>query len=146
MKHIILLVAILFVGCSKEPKEMEAVLFERSGQWITNDDYSDFFFFNRKVYNGPAYMLHRNGKKKEEGTLKMAINQVPGPAGIKRATRNIRGRMNMAWSRVHGPDFISMAKKSMKEILIKGFRLGNGTTIMTRVKSVSYTHLRAHET
>ncbi len=64
----------------------------------------------------------------------MDINQAPGPAGIKRATRNIRGRMSMAWSRVHGPDCISMAKKSMKEILIKGFRLGNGPIIMTRIK------------
>ena len=70
MKHIILLIAILFVGCSKEPKEMEAVLFERSGQWITNDDYSSFFFFNRKVYNGPAFNRYRSGEKREEGMLK----------------------------------------------------------------------------
>jgi len=29
-----------------------------------------FFYFNQKVYNGPAYSLHRNGKKKEAGEIK----------------------------------------------------------------------------
>ena len=48
MKHIILILTILFVGCSKEPKEMDKVLFDRSGQWITNDDYSSFFFSTAK--------------------------------------------------------------------------------------------------
>ena len=70
MKHTILLFVILFVGCSKESVEMEVVLFERSGQWITNDDYSGFFFFNRKVYNGPAFISYRSGEKREEGLLK----------------------------------------------------------------------------
>jgi len=49
---------------------MDKVLFERAGQYITNDDYHAFFFFNRKVYNGPGFTLHKNGKKKEEGNLK----------------------------------------------------------------------------
>ena len=70
MKYTILLLLILFVGCSKEPVEMEVVLFERAGQWITNDDYSGFFFFNRKVYNGPAFNSYRSGEKREEGMLK----------------------------------------------------------------------------
>ena len=44
---------------------MDEVLYERAGQYITNDDFHSFFYFNQKVYNGPAYSLHRNGKKNE---------------------------------------------------------------------------------
>ena len=134
MKHIILLVAILFVGCSKEPKEMEAVLFERSGQWITNDDYSDFFFFNRKVYNGPAYMLHRNGKKKEEGTLKNGYKSGIWTGWDKEGNKKYLGPYEYGMEQGSWTGFHINGKKSMKEILIKGFRLGNGPIIMTRVK------------
>ena len=70
MKHTILLMIITFFACSKEPVEMDVVLFERSGQWITNDDFSKFFFFNRKVYNGPAFISFRTGEKREQGLLK----------------------------------------------------------------------------
>jgi len=61
---------LMIVACSSDPVNMDKVLFERSGQYITNDDFHSFFYFNRKVYNGPAYSLHKNGKKKEEGDLK----------------------------------------------------------------------------
>ena len=77
MKYTILLLLILFVGCSKDPVEMEVVLFERAGQWITNDDYSGFFFFNRKVYNGPAFNSYRSGEKREEGILKNGYKTGP---------------------------------------------------------------------
>ena len=45
-----LLLSIIFVfSCSGDPVNMDEKLFDRSGQWITNDDYSSFFFYNLKV-------------------------------------------------------------------------------------------------
>ncbi|MEC9376772.1 MAG: hypothetical protein VYC00_01570 [Candidatus Neomarinimicrobiota bacterium] len=70
MKKIFPFVLFLFVGCSSEPVDMDAVLYDRSGQYITGDNYSDFFFYNQKVYNGPAFNLYRSGEKREEGRLK----------------------------------------------------------------------------
>jgi len=63
------------MSCSSEPVDMDKVLFERAGKYITNDDYHSFFFFNQKVYNGPAYKLHKNGKKKEEGQLSNGLKE-----------------------------------------------------------------------
>tara|TARA_B100000214_G_scaffold372290_2_gene350270 strand:- start:1229 stop:1759 length:531 start_codon:yes stop_codon:yes gene_type:complete len=59
------------VSCSsKTPVDMDEVLYDRSGQYITGDDYSSFFYFNQKVYNGPAFNKYRSGEKREEGVLK----------------------------------------------------------------------------
>ena len=66
MKLFLLLLIFLF-SCSSDPVNMDEKLFDRGGQWITNDDFSSFFYYNQKVYNGPGFLLHRNGKKKEEG-------------------------------------------------------------------------------
>ncbi len=66
-----LLLSIIFVfSCSGDPVNMDEKLFDRAGQWITNDDFSSFFYYNQKVYSGPGFILHRNGKKKEEGNIK----------------------------------------------------------------------------
>ena len=70
MKKLFPFILILYSGCSDKPVDMDVVLFERSGQYITNENYSDFFFFNRKVYNGPGYNKYRSGEKREQGTLK----------------------------------------------------------------------------
>ena len=70
MKKLFPFFLVLIAGCSSDPVNMDEVLFERAGQYITDNNYSSFFFFNLKVYNGPAYTLHKNGKKKEEGKLK----------------------------------------------------------------------------
>ena len=69
MKLFLLLLIFLF-SCSSDPVNMDEKLFDRGGQWITNDDFSSFFYYNQKVYNGPGFLLHRNGKKKEEGPIK----------------------------------------------------------------------------
>ena len=45
MKKLFPFILILYSGCSDKPVDMDVVLFERSGQYITNDNYSDFFFF-----------------------------------------------------------------------------------------------------
>ena len=127
MKHIILLIAILFVGCSKEPKEMEAVLFERSGQWITNDDYSDFFFFNRKVYNGPAYMLHRNGQKKEEGTLKNGYKSGTWTGWDKEGNKKYSGPYEYGMEQGSWTGFHINGKKKYEGDFDKGFQIGKWT-------------------
>ncbi len=91
MKYFMLIISIILIGCSKEPVEMEVVLFERAGQWITNDDFSSFFFFNRKVYNGPAFLSHRNGEKKEEGALKNGYKSGPWTAWDKEGNKRYTG-------------------------------------------------------
>ena len=70
MKKLMPFLLLLVAGCSSDPVNMDEVLFERAGQYITNDNFHSFFYFNQKVYNGPAYSLHRNGKKKEAGAIK----------------------------------------------------------------------------
>ena len=69
MNKILVFLVLLIVGCSKKPVDMDDVLFDRAGRWITKDNYSSFFIYNLKVYNGPAYNTHRNGNKKERGQL-----------------------------------------------------------------------------
>ena len=61
---------LFFSSCSDEPVDMGMVLYERSGQHLTGDNFSPYFFFNQKVYNGPAFNKYRSGEKKEQGMLK----------------------------------------------------------------------------
>ena len=56
MKYLLLLFTLVFFCCSDEPVNMEEVLFERGGQYITADNFSPYFFLNQKVYNGPAIL------------------------------------------------------------------------------------------
>ena len=70
MKYLLLFFILILFSCSNEPVNMEEVLFERSNQYITKDNFSPYFFFNQKVYNGPAYNRYRSGEKKEQGILK----------------------------------------------------------------------------
>ena len=70
MRKLIPFLLLLIAGCSSDPVNMDEVLYERAGQYITNDNFHSCFFFNQKVYNGPAYNPHRNGEKKEAGKLK----------------------------------------------------------------------------
>ena len=70
MNKFLIFIFLIFSCSSKNPVDMETVLYDRSGQYITGDNYSSFFFFNQKVYNGPAYNRYKSGEKREEGTLK----------------------------------------------------------------------------
>ena len=54
MNKLLLFMALLIVGCSKEPVNMDEVLFDRAGRWITNDNYSSFFFYN--INNSDSYL------------------------------------------------------------------------------------------
>ena len=70
MKRFLSIVIVVLAGCSDKPVDMEVVLYDRSGQYITGDNYSNFFFYNQKVYNGPAFNRYRSGEKREQGMLK----------------------------------------------------------------------------
>ncbi len=71
MKILSILFLSFIIGCSSgTPVNMEEVLYERGGRFITSDDYSSLFYKNQKVYSGPGFKLYKNGKKKEQGTLK----------------------------------------------------------------------------
>ena len=69
MRKLIPFLLLLIVGCSSDPVNMDEVLYERAGQYITNDNFHSFFFFNQKVYNGPAFVRYRSGEKREQGNL-----------------------------------------------------------------------------
>ena len=74
MNRIFFLLFLIVAGCSsKTPVDMEDVLYDRSGQYITDDNYDPSFLgfiYNQKVYNGPGYLRYRSGEKREQGTLK----------------------------------------------------------------------------
>lgn len=74
MNKSITLFIFAFVACSsKTPVDMEEVLYDRSGQYITADNYNTSiigFLYNQKVYNGPGFIRYRSGEKREQGPLK----------------------------------------------------------------------------
>ena len=74
MNKSITLLVFAFVACSsKTPVDMEEVLYDRSGQYITADNYNTSiigFLYNQKVYNGPGFIRYRSGEKREQGPLK----------------------------------------------------------------------------
>ena len=67
MNKSITLFIFAFVACSsKTPVDMEEVLYDRSGQYITADNYNTSiigFLYNQKVYNGPGLYATEAGKK-----------------------------------------------------------------------------------
>ena len=74
MNKSITLLVFTFVACSsKTPVDMEEVLYDRSGQYITADNYNTSiigFLYNQKVYNGPGFIRYRSGEKENRGHLK----------------------------------------------------------------------------
>ena len=44
MKKLIPFVLLLIAGCSSDPVNMDEVLYERAGQYITNDNFHSFFY------------------------------------------------------------------------------------------------------
>ena len=62
MKKILLIVLLLFVGCSKEPINFEQMLVERDNVYYTKD--------TNKPYSGAVFSLYDDGKKKSEGAFK----------------------------------------------------------------------------
>jgi antitoxin component YwqK of YwqJK toxin-antitoxin module len=69
MKKIFIYILLFFISCSETPVDMDEKLFDRGGRFITRPDYSSMWFYNLKVYNGPAYSNHKNGERKEKGDI-----------------------------------------------------------------------------
>tara|TARA_S200000501_G_scaffold184300_1_gene173545 strand:- start:163 stop:627 length:465 start_codon:yes stop_codon:yes gene_type:complete len=69
MKKIFIYLLLFFIACSETPVNMDEKLFDRGGRFITRSDYSSMWFYNLKVYNGPAFSLHKNGERKEKGEI-----------------------------------------------------------------------------
>jgi len=69
MKKIFIYLLLFFISCSETPVDMDEKLFDRGGRFITRPDYSSMWFDNLKVYNGPAFSIHKNGERKEKGDI-----------------------------------------------------------------------------
>jgi antitoxin component YwqK of YwqJK toxin-antitoxin module len=69
MKKTLIFLMLAFIGCSKTPVDMDEKLFDRAGRYITRSDFSSIWFYNLKVYNGPAFSMHRSGERKEKGDI-----------------------------------------------------------------------------
>ena len=122
MKYLLSFLVLILSSCSNEPVDMDEVLFERSNQYITKDNFSPYFFFNKKVYNGPAYNRYRSGDKKEQGMLKTAIKLVLGRAGIKREIKGLQENIKKEKKMAFGLVFIRMVRKNMKVNMQMGFK------------------------
>ena len=124
MKYLLFFYLFLSFSCSDKPVDMEVSLYERSGQHITRDDFSPYFFFNQKVYNGPAFNKYRSGEKREEGNLKNGYKTGPWTGwdknGKKRFTGNyIGGKANGNWVGFH-----KNGKKKYEGKYENGFQTG----------------------
>ena len=119
MKKSLLLLALLTFGCSKKPVDMDEVLFDRADRWITNSNYSSFFFYNIKVYNGPAFTKHSNGEKKEKGEIKNGYKSGSGQDGIKMVISATQAPIGLGRNMVVGLAGIKTARRNMKVIIIK---------------------------
>ena len=125
MKYLLFSFIIVFFSCSDEPVNMEEVLFERGGQYITADNFSPYFFFNQKVYNGPAYTKYRTGEKREQGILKNGFKSGSWTGwdkeGNKRFTGEYKeGKENGLWVGFH-PN----GKKKYEGKYTNGLQTGN---------------------
>ena len=69
MKKIFTFTFLFLISCSETPVNMDEKLFNRGGRYITRPDFSSMWFYNLKVYNGPAFSLHKNGERKEKGEI-----------------------------------------------------------------------------
>ena len=87
------LLFLIIAGCSsKTPVDMDEVLYDRSGQYITSDNYDPSllgFMYNQKVYNGPGFLRYRSGEKREQGTLKNGFKSGPWTGYDKKGNKKL---------------------------------------------------------
>ena len=134
MKYLLLFFILAFFSCSDEPVNMEEVLFERGGQYITADNFSPYFFFNQKVYNGPAYTKYRTGEKREQGILKNGFKSGSWTGWDKKGNKRFigeykEGKEDGAWVGFH-----PSGEKNMKENTQMGSKQETGFILIKRVK------------
>ena len=136
MKRVLSIVIVFLCGCSDKPVDMDAVLYDRSGQYITGDNYSNFFFYNQKVYNGPAFNRFRSGEKREQGMLKNGFKSGVWTGWNKKGEKNIQENTVEVRLMGSGSDITQMEKKNMKVFMNWDSRLASGLTMMKGVEKI----------
>ena len=130
MNKSITLLVFAFVACSsKTPVDMEEVLYDRSGQYITADNYNTSiigFLYNQKVYNGPGFIRYRSGEKREQGPLKNGFKSGVWTGWDKKGKKSMKGNIKEENRMATGSVFILMVKRNMKAITSSAFRSVNG--------------------
>ena len=107
MIRLFCILTFLVISCSsKTPVDMEEVLYDRSGQYITGNNYSSFFYLNQKVYNGPGFIRYRSGEKKEEGNLKNGFKTGSWTGWDKEGNKKFvgeykKGKAHGSWTGFH---------------------------------------------
>ncbi len=97
----------VILSCSsKTAVDMDKVLYDRSGQYITGDNFSSFFFYNQKVYNGPAFNNYRTGEKREQGLLKNGFKSGAWTGWDKKGNKKfigeyVKGKAHGGWTGFH---------------------------------------------
>tara|TARA_B100001250_G_scaffold19724_1_gene16837 strand:- start:1931 stop:2470 length:540 start_codon:yes stop_codon:yes gene_type:complete len=129
MKRLLSLLLLGLMACSsKTPVNMEEVLYDRSGQYITADNYNTSilgFMYNQKVYNGPGFFLYRSGEKREEGDLNNGFRSGVWTGwdkdGLKKFVGDYKkGKAHGKWTGFH-----ANGKKKYEGNYELGFQSGN---------------------
>ena len=116
----------LIVSCSsKTPVAMDEVLWERGGQYITADNYSSFFYFNQKVYNGPGFLKYRSGEKKEEGSVKNGFKAGAWTGWDKKGNKKFTGEYKKGKAHGQWTGFHINGKKKYEGKYELGFQTGS---------------------
>ena len=128
MNRIFFLLFLIVAGCSsKTPVDMEDVLYDRSGQYITDDNYDPSFLgfiYNQKVYNGPGYLRYRSGEKREQGTLKNGYKSGAWTGYDKKGNKKFIGEYEQGKAHGKWPGFHPNGNKKYEGIYEIGFQTG----------------------
>ena len=124
MRKLIPFLLLLIVGCSSDPVNMDEVLYERAGQYITNDNFHSFFFFNQKVYNGPGFMRYRTGEKREQGILKNGFKSGAWIGYDKKGKKKFVGDYQQGKAHGKWTGFHPNGEKKYEGVFTLGFQLG----------------------
>ena len=134
MNKSITLLVFAFVACSsKTPVDMEEVLYDRSGQYITADNsihpLSVFCITKKSIMVQDLYATEA-GKKENRGHLKTDSVQACGQAGTRKEIKSFLGNMKRGKHMETGLVFTLMEKRNTKESTSWGFRQESGTTMI----------------
>ncbi len=125
MKTLSILSLIIVAGCSSgTPVNMEDVLYERSGRYITGDNYSSLFYKNQKVYSGPGFKLYRTGEKMEEGILKNGWKSDVWTGWYKDGKKKFVGKYKKGKPDGEWSGYYRNGQKKYEGSYYKGFQIG----------------------
>ena len=129
MKRLLCILIFSVMACSsKNPVDMKEVLYDRSGQYITGDNYNTSvigFFYNQKVYNGPGFIRFRSGEKREQGTLKNGFRSGTWTGWDKEGNKKFVGEYKKGKAHGKWVGFHVNGKKKYEGNYELGFQSGN---------------------